>query len=117
MIGDKKYERLTRTTEFTDEELSDFIARQLVETRQSTKIVADILKNLFPETKIVYVKANLTSDFRKNFKILKSRDINDYHHAHDAYLNIVTGNVYNIKFTDNPRNFIKDKKLEGKNII
>lgn len=114
LIGDKKYERLTRTTEFTDEELSDFIARQLVETRQSTKIVADILKNLFPETKIVYVKANLTSDFRKNFKILKSRDINDYHHAHDAYLNIVTGNVYNIKFTDNPRNFIKDKKLEGK---
>lgn len=114
LIGDKKYERLTRTKEFTEDELSNFIARQLVETRQSTKIVADILKKLLPETKIVYVKANLTSDFRKHFKIFKSRDINDYHHAHDAYLNIITGNVYNIKFTDNPRNFIKNKKLEGK---
>lgn len=114
LIEDKKFERLTRKSDFTDEELSGFIARQLVETRQSTKMVADILKQLLPETKIIYVKAGLTSEFRKNFKILKARNINDYHHAHDAYLNIITGNVYNIKFTDNPKNFIKENKEEGR---
>ncbi|MBQ3437161.1 MAG: type II CRISPR RNA-guided endonuclease Cas9, partial [Fusobacterium sp.] len=114
LIGDKKYDRLTRKMEFSDEELSGFIARQLVETRQSTKAVADILKKMFSESKIVYVKANLTSDFRKCFNILKSRDINDFHHAHDAYLNIITGNVYNIKFTDNPLNFIKNRRIENR---
>lgn len=114
LIGDKKYERLMRTTEFTDEELSNFIARQLVETRQSTKLVAEILQQLLPETKIVYVKAGLTSDFRKHFTLVKARNINDFHHAHDAYLNIITGNVYNTKFTDNPRNFIKEKKEIGR---
>lgn len=113
-ISDKKFERLTRKTDFTDEELSGFIARQLVETRHSTKMLADILKRLLPEAKIIYVKAGLTSDFRKNFEFLKGRDINDYHHAHDAYLNIITGNVYNKKFTDNPRNFIQTKKEEGR---
>ena len=41
------------------------------------------------------------SQFRKDdLNILKSRIANDYHHAKDAYLNIVVGNVYNEKFTD-----------------
>lgn len=113
-ISQKKLERLTRIEEFTDDELANFIARQLVETRQSTKAVADILKSFFPNTKIVYVKASLVSEFRQEFKIVKSRDINDYHHAHDAYLNIVTGNVYNTKFTDNPRKFIEDRKVNNR---
>ncbi|MFV0441767.1 MAG: type II CRISPR RNA-guided endonuclease Cas9, partial [Lachnospirales bacterium] len=30
-----------------------------------------------------------------------------FHHAKDAYLNIVVGNVYNTKFTSNPMNFFK----------
>ena len=29
-----------------------------------------------------------------NVKITKVRSLNDYHHAKDAYLNIVVGNVY-----------------------
>ena len=35
------------------------------------------------------------------------REVNDYHHARDAYLNIVVGNVFDVKFTTNPMNFIK----------
>ena len=34
------------------------------------------------------------------------------HHAHDAYLNIVVGNVYNTKFTNDPRRFVKDYELD-----
>lgn len=107
LISKKKFERLTRSTSLTDSELSDFIARQLVETSQSTKAVADILKVLYPNTEIVYVKARYASEFRKKYDMLKCRTVNDMHHAKDAYLNIVVGNVYNERFTHNRINFIK----------
>ncbi|MEL7604443.1 MAG: type II CRISPR RNA-guided endonuclease Cas9 [Sedimentibacter saalensis] len=112
MIGRKKYDRLVRTKEFTDDELADFISRQIVETRQSTKAVAETLKKAFENSEIVYVKAGNISDFRQQFDLIKVRDVNDYHHAKDAYLNIVVGNVYNTKFTHNPVNFIKNKKFK-----
>ena len=38
---------------------------------------------------------------------MKCRSVNEFHHAHDAYLNIVVGNVYYVKFTQNPLHFIK----------
>lgn len=110
LISEKKFDRLTRKTIFTDEELAGFINRQLVETRQSTKAVANILGERLGDSKIVYVKAGLVSEFRqiyKDFYTLKCREVNDLHHAKDAYLNIVMGNVYNVKYTDNPLNFIK----------
>ena len=124
LISDEKYNRLVRTEEFSDEELSGFIARQLVETSQSVKAVASILGELNPETSICYSKAENVSSFRQNFgkikdgnsksnnneQLVKVREINDFHHAKDAYLNIVVGNVYDTKFTRNVFNFIKDKK-------
>ncbi len=99
LMTDEKYKRLTRITPFTDDEKMAFINRQLVETRQSTKAVADLLKEKYPETEIVYVKAGLVSDFRHEYGVLKSRVVNDLHHAKDAYLNIVVGNVYDCKFS------------------
>ncbi len=99
LISDKKYQRLIRNTEFTDDELRSFVAAQLVETRQSSKAIATIFKKIYPNTKIVYSKAGNTSSFRKEYQIPKYRDINDFHHAKDAYLNIVVGNVYDTKFT------------------
>ncbi|MCD7835774.1 MAG: type II CRISPR RNA-guided endonuclease Cas9 [Lachnospiraceae bacterium] len=107
LITDEKYKRLTRSTHFTEEEKADFIARQMVETRQGTKGVADILKQILPNTELIYSKASNVSDFRNKYNILKSRLVNDFHHAHDAYLNIVVGNAYYVKFTRNPLNFIR----------
>lgn len=106
LISEEKYKRLTRSTPFTDEEKVGFINRQITETTQSTKAVATLLKEYFPDTEIVYSKARLTSEFRQEFDIYKSRSFNDLHHAVDAYLNIVTGNVYNMKFT---KHFYLDK--------
>ena len=99
LITDEKYKRLTRSTPFTESEKMDFINRQLVETSQSTKAVAELLKYRFPDSEIIYSKAGLVSDFRHEYDLLKSRTFNDLHHAKDAYLNIVVGNVYNMKFT------------------
>ncbi len=101
LISEEKFKRLTRATPFTPDEKLAFINRQLTETSQSTKAVATLLKERFPETEIVYCKARLVSDFRQEFGIYKSRQFNDLHHAKDAYLNIVTGNVYNMEFTKN----------------
>lgn len=107
-ITKEKYYRLTRTEGFSDEEKASFINRQLVETRQGTKVITQVLQQAFPKTQIVFVKAGLVSDFRKKFNINKVRAINNSHHAKDAYLNIVVGNTYNTKFTANPLNFIKE---------
>lgn len=109
LITKEKYDRLTGSSGFTPEQLAGFIERQLVETRQGTKSVANLLQELMPEsTKVVFSKAGNVSDFRHDNKLLKSRIVNAMHHAHDAYLNIVVGNVYYTKFTANAWNFIKD---------
>ena len=101
LISEKKYDRLIRHYSLTDEELAAFVNRQLTETQQSTKAIAAVMKELYPETKIVYSKAGNVSDFRQQRKLVKCREVNDLHHAKDAYLNIVVGNVYDTKFTAN----------------
>ena len=132
LISAEKFERLSRKEPLTTSELAGFINRQLVVTSQSTKAVAEILKQLYPKTQIVYVKSGLVSDFRNDpgqyktlgkelhnkyrNKLTKVRGINDIHHAHDAYLNIVVGNVYHTKFTSNPHNFIQKTGKEKYNM-
>ena len=97
-ISDEKYKRLTRSTPFTDEERYGFINRQLTETSQSTKVIAELLREKYPEAEIIYSKAGMVSEFRQEYDLLKSRIYNDLHHAVDAYLNIVVGNVYHMRF-------------------
>ena len=112
-MSEEKYKRLTRSTPLNSEDLKHFIDRQLVETRQSTKALAHTFERLFEKnkkTKVNYVKAALVSDFRyedgkrdrakTEFFFPKNREVNDLHHAKDAYLNIVVGNVYSTKFTE-----------------
>ena len=101
LMTEEKYKRLTRNTGFTDEEKMGFINRQLVETSQAAKAVAELLKERFGDAEIVYCKARIASEFRQEFDCLKSRSFNDLHHAVDAYLNVVTGNVYSMKFNKN----------------
>lgn len=109
LISKEKYYRLMRTTPLSAEELAGFIARQLVETRQSSKATAQLLAQLYPDSEIVYSKAKNVTDFRQEYGFVKCRSVNDYHHAKDAYLNIVVGNVYHVKFTKNPVRFIIEK--------
>lgn len=123
LISEEKYNRLTRKTKFTNEEKQGFVNRQLVETRQSTKAVAEILKMMFPEpeTEVVYVKAGLATAFRSVFGPVKCRQINDLHHAKDAYLNVVCGNVYHSTFTkkffqNNPKYSIKTETVYKRKI-
>lgn len=121
LMTDVKYNRLIRNYGFTNDEKLGFINRQLVETRQATKAITELLQQKYPKSEIVFVKARLISDFRhqygsikkevfgeelinineKEMRLVKCRSINDLHHAKDAYLSIVVGNVYHEKFTKN----------------
>lgn len=107
LISKEKYNRLSRTIPLSDAEKAAFIGRQLVETRQSTKACAELLSKAYPQTRIVYTKAGNASRFRQYGGFIKVRDMNDYHHAKDAYLNIVVGNVFDTRFTTNPLHFLK----------
>lgn len=116
-----KANRLLRpeSKQLTSDELNGFINRQLTLTNQSVKAVCDILKMTEKGSEIVYSKANLVSDFRKLCgelrpsydAFVKVRDINDFHHANDAYLNIVVGNVYYEKF----KNFYINNRIDYDN--
>lgn len=98
-ITQKKYDRLTRK-DFSDDQINGFINRQLVETRQITKHVANILNSYYENTKVVYLHADLSSSYRKRYELYKFRDLNDLHHAHDAYLSAVLG-IYKNKYFNN----------------
>lgn len=115
-IRPEKYARLTRTTPFTEDEACKFINRQLVETSQSAKAVIQLMKRVFKdESEVVFVKANLVSEFRRDHsklypQFVKCRSVNDFHHAKDAYLNIVVGNVHDVKFTKDYHNFLRSNE-------
>lgn len=73
LISDEKYSRLMSRTAFTEKQMGDFIARQLVETGQGTKGAAELLKQLLPsDTEIIYAKASNVSEFRNKNGFLKS---------------------------------------------
>lgn len=115
LITRTKFERLVRNYPLTEDECADFINRQLVETRQSTKAVAEILKKLLPEAEIVYAKAANAAEFKDRIKLVKVRELNDLHHAKDAYINVVIGNVYNTKYGHNAAVYFKTHNFEQYN--
>ena len=106
LISQRKFDNLTKAERggLSPEDKAGFIQRQLVETRQITKHVARLLDERFNNkkdednkalrtVKIITLKSSLVSQFRKDFELYKVREINDFHHAHDAYLNAVVASV------------------------
>lgn len=112
LISAKKFYRLTRDS-YKDEDIQGFINRQLVETRQITKHVANIINNFYKNTKVVYLKAELSHNYRERYELYKFREINDYHHAHDAYLAAVLGE-YKEKYMKKNINFEMVKEMNSK---
>ncbi len=118
LISSKKYNNLIRS-HYSDSDIEGFINRQLVETRQITKHVANILKNYYESSNVIYLHADLSHNYREKFELFKYRDLNDYHHAHDAYLAAVLGE-YKSKYLKNKIDYnrfkqINESILESKN--
>lgn len=99
LISKRKLDNLQTNPESMkdwDNKAVGFVNRQLVETRQVIKLAANILASRYPDSKIIEVKASLTHQMRESFNLIKNRDVNDYHHAVDAYLSAFVGQyLYN----------------------
>lgn len=109
LISEKKYNNLQKNN--VDDILTKgFINRQLDETRQIVKAVANLIRDYYNEQiDVIEVKANLSTSVRNmltyekkdnngfwvenkdNCMFYKNRHMNDYHHAHDAYLANIIG--------------------------
>lgn len=109
LISTKKFNNLCRSY-YSEKDIEGFINRQLVETRQITKHVANILNNFYNDTNIIYLHANLSSTYREKYELFKYRELNDYHHAHDAYLASVLG-IYQKYYLKKSTDFEKLREL------
>lgn len=90
LISDKKLRSLKRL-KFDELDVNGFMNRQLVETRQIIRNTTDVLNAVFADTKVVAVKASMVSEFRKKYELYKIRELNDFHHAHDAFITALIG--------------------------
>lgn len=86
LISSTKLARLMKPT-LSELDKEGFIQRQLVETRQISSHVRDFLEEEYANSKVIPMKSRFASEFRKRFEIPKIRELNDSHHAIDAYLN------------------------------
>lgn len=112
LITTKKFNNLCRNY-YSEKDIEGFINRQLVETRQITKHVANILGSFYTNTNIIYLHADLSSNYRNKYELFKYRDLNDFHHAQDAYLASVLG-IYQKYYLNKSTDFNKLKELNKK---
>lgn len=107
-ISGKKLHSLNKV-DYNDNDVSHFINRQLVETSQTIKEVQKLLSARFEDSRIVGVKAKMNSLLRETFtsgivcnqkynSFYKLRQLNDLHHAKDAYLTAVVGMFTSIAY-------------------
>lgn len=87
LIGDKKFNNLLRS-HVSEGAMKGFVARQLVETSQMVKLAQSMLEARYASegTRIVPVKASMSHNLREAAGLVKCREANDFHHAHDAFL-------------------------------
>lgn len=111
LISEETFRRLTRNTPLTSEELSGFVARQLVETSQSIKILKDVLEEYYKDIDVNMIKVSVSKKMREALGIKKVRELNNFHHAHDAYLAVLSGDIYTRRFTKNIYKYFKDDNL------
>lgn len=90
-ISEEKYNRLIRTQELTESEIRGFLNEQINVVNRSNILLRDLLNIKYPNVKVIFCKAQYPSRLRQKLEIPKIREIDDTHHAVDAYLNIVAG--------------------------
>ncbi len=97
LMGKKKFNNLIRT-EWNENDIEGFINRQLVETSQIIKEVQKILEQAYGEPSLTAsehvvtpVRAKLSDEFKKELGYFKIRELNNLHHAKDAYAAAVLG--------------------------
>ena len=121
-ISETKYNNLIRRKPLTEDELNEFINRQINVVNHSNILLRDVFALAFPESKIIFQKSENVSFLRNEYGLVKVRELNDTHHAVDAYFNIVTGQLldkyyakYNLFNKNNDKNVTYNPETVIKN--
>lgn len=92
LMSEKKFKTLTRK-ELTDNDMKGFVNRQIVETSQINKNVFNMFKEIYKDsdTHVYGVSYKLSFNIKERISLPKVRELNDFHHAQDAYTAALVG--------------------------
>lgn len=108
LMSQLKFQRLTSQKQLSEDRVADFVNRQLVETRQITKHLARMLSEKYhnSSTEVFTIRAGMSSEYRRIHDLPKCREVNDLHHAKDAYLAAVLAQYVKIRYPKLDKTFI-----------
>ena len=117
LMSPKKFQHLTSREQLSKGRIAGFVNRQLVETRQITKHLARMLHEKYHDssTDIFTIRAGMGSEYRNYHDLPKSRDINDFHHAKDAYLAVIIAQFIRCRYPKLEEKFIYGEYMKFKN--
>lgn len=117
LMSPKKFQHLTSREQLSKGRIAGFVNRQLVETRQITKHLARMLHEKYHDssTDIFTIRAGMGSEYRDYHDLPKSRDINDFHHAKDAYLAVIIAQFIRCRYPKLEEKFIYGEYMKFKN--
>lgn len=116
LMSQLKFQRLTNQKQLSEDRVAGFVNRQLVETRQITKHLARMLTEKYPNssTEVFTIRAGMSSEYRRIHDLPKCREINDLHHAKDAYLAAVLAQYVKIRYPKLDNAFIYGEYMKFK---
>ena len=116
LMSQLKFQRLTSQKQLSEDRIAGFVNRQLVETRQITKHLARMLTEKYhnSSTKVFTIRAGMSSEYRRIHDLPKCREVNDLHHAKDAYLAAVLAQYIKVRYPRLDKAFIYGEYMKFK---
>lgn len=116
LMSQLKFQRLASQKQLSEDRVAGFVNRQLVETRQITKHLARMLTEKYHNslTEVFTIRAGMSSEYRRIHDLPKCREINDLHHAKDAYLAATLAQYIKIRYPKLDNAFIYGEYMKFK---
>ena len=116
LMSQLKFQRLTSQKQLSEDRVAGFVNRQLVETRQITKHLARMLTEKYhnSSTEVFTIRAGMSSEYRRIHDLPKCREVNDLHHAKDAYLAAVLAQYIKVRYPRLDKAFIYGEYMKFK---
>ena len=116
LMSQIKFQRLASQKQLSEDRVAGFVNRQLVETRQITKHLARMLTEKYhnSSTEVFTIRAGMSSEYRRIHDLPKCREVNDLHHAKDAYLAAVLAQYIKVRYPRLDKAFIYGEYMKFK---
>lgn len=116
LMSQLKFQRLASQKQLSEDRVAGFVNRQLVETRQITKHLARMLTEKYhnSSTEVFTIRAGMSSEYRRIHDLPKCREVNDLHHAKDAYLAAVLAQYIKVRYPRLDKAFIYGEYMKFK---